>query len=63
MDKVIGRPKSMMHHHGGRDATDLANTAARELSREDGPRVAVFDLDGFDTHAAQGGKMASMVKN
>ena len=37
MDKVITRPKSMMQHHGGRDATDLANTAARELSREDGP--------------------------
>ena len=55
MDKVIGRPSSMMNHYGGRDATELASTAARELSREDGPRVAVFDLNGFDTHAAQGG--------
>lgn len=55
MDKVIARPKSMMRHSGGRDATELAKTAASELAREDGPRVAVFDLDGFDTHAAQGG--------
>ena len=24
------------------------------MAKEDGPRVAVFDLDGFDTHASQG---------
>jgi uncharacterized protein (DUF1501 family) len=30
--------------------------AAQELRREDGPRVAVFDIGGFDTHAAQGGE-------
>ena len=29
-------------------------TLAHELSRPDGPRVAVFEVDGFDTHAAQG---------
>ena len=25
-----------------------------ELSKPDGPSVAVFEVDGFDTHAAQG---------
>ena len=33
----------------------LATNAGTELSRPDGPRVAVFEVDGFDTHAAQGG--------
>ena len=32
----------------------LASNAANELSKADGPRVAVFEVDGFDTHAAQG---------
>tara|TARA_B100000575_G_scaffold197374_1_gene159623 strand:- start:108 stop:1262 length:1155 start_codon:yes stop_codon:yes gene_type:complete len=32
----------------------LASNAGTELSRLDGPRVAVFEVDGFDTHAAQG---------
>ena len=32
----------------------LASNAANELSKPDGPRVAVFEVDGFDTHAAQG---------
>ena len=32
----------------------LATNAGAELSRPDGPRVAVFEVDGFDTHAAQG---------
>ncbi len=32
----------------------LATNAGTELSRSDGPRVAVFEVDGFDTHAAQG---------
>jgi uncharacterized protein (DUF1501 family) len=32
----------------------LASNAANELSKPDGPKVAVFEVDGFDTHAAQG---------
>ena len=32
----------------------LATNAGNELSKPDGPRVAVFEVDGFDTHAAQG---------
>ena len=32
----------------------LASNAANELSKVNGPRVAVFEVDGFDTHAAQG---------
>ena len=32
----------------------LASNAGQELSKPNGPRVAVFEVDGFDTHAAQG---------
>ena len=33
----------------------LARIAGTELKKEYGPRVAVFEIFGFDTHAAQGG--------
>ena len=36
------------------DAWILASSAGAELSKADGPKVAVFEVDGFDTHAAQG---------
>jgi uncharacterized protein (DUF1501 family) len=34
---------------------NLAKQAATYLKKSDGPRVAVFEVNGFDTHAAQGG--------
>jgi len=34
---------------------NLAKQAAIYLRKSDGPRVAVFEVNGFDTHAAQGG--------
>jgi uncharacterized protein (DUF1501 family) len=34
---------------------EVARAAARFLSQEDGPRVAVFDTAGWDTHANEGG--------
>jgi uncharacterized protein (DUF1501 family) len=34
--------------------TDLARTAGRFLSREDGSRIAVLELTGWDTHSGQG---------
>lgn len=38
-----------------RAAHDYAATTAKFLSAESGPDVAVISLDGFDTHANQGG--------
>ena len=35
--------------------SSLAYKAGLELKKINGPRVAVFEVDGFDTHAAQGG--------
>ena len=39
---------------GSRKNWSLAANAGEELSKSNGPRVAVFEIDGFDTHAAQG---------
>ena len=55
IERVIMRPYSMLSGSGSRKAYRLAGTAAQALARVDGPRVAVFDMNGFDTHAAQGG--------
>ncbi len=41
--------------HGKRKNKNLAKKAAVYLRKADGPRVAVFEVNGFDTHAAQGG--------
>ncbi len=53
--RVLMRPYSMLSGSGSRKAHRLAATAAKALAKADGPRVAVFDINGFDTHAAQGG--------
>ena len=41
--------------HGKRKNKNLAKKAAVYLRKASGPRVAVFEVNGFDTHAAQGG--------
>ena len=41
---------------------NLAKQAAVYLRKSDGPRVAVFEVNGFDTHAAQGGVDGSHTK-
>jgi uncharacterized protein (DUF1501 family) len=38
-----------------RDNSSLAFKAGSELKKVNGPRVAVFQVNGFDTHAAQSG--------
>ena len=38
-----------------RNNNNLARQAAKALMQTNGPRVAVFEVNGFDTHAAQGG--------
>ena len=39
----------------GRDVKKFADTTAKFLTRDGGPSIAVLSLDGFDTHANQGG--------
>ena len=55
IERVIMRPTSMLSSRGSRKAYRLAGIAGKALAKANGPRVAVFDINGFDTHAAQGG--------
>jgi uncharacterized protein (DUF1501 family) len=48
---------------GKRKNKNLARQAATYLRKSDGPRVAVFEVNGFDTHAAQGGVDGSHTKS
>jgi uncharacterized protein (DUF1501 family) len=43
-----------MTERGGQALAPLATAAARFLTSADGPRVAVLDVGGWDTHANQG---------
>jgi uncharacterized protein (DUF1501 family) len=45
-----------------RNNNNLARQAAKALMQNNGPRVAVFEVNGFDTHAAQGGVDGSHTK-
>ena len=52
------KDEQMMGGTGGGERQknkNLARQAAKYLRKSDGPRVAVFEVNGFDTHAAQGG--------
>jgi len=56
MMSINARPREMLRANWkDREPLKLAKTAAEQLKANDGPRIAVFDLDGFDTHSAQGG--------
>ncbi len=47
--------KRKFKSYAGRNNSSLALEAGRQLSNQNGPRVAVFQVEEFDTHAAQGG--------
>jgi uncharacterized protein (DUF1501 family) len=62
IEEVVDRPvqnfaPQMTHREREqvRNNQNLAAEAAEQLRKPDGPRVALFDFAGFDTHAAQGG--------
>lgn len=51
MENIRRRPVSQFY--GENDTRNLAKHTGRILKDELGPNVAVFDMDGFDTHAGQ----------
>ena len=57
--EIIKSRPVMGYEYGGsspsRDNKDLARKAATMMIKANGPRVAVFEVHDFDTHAAQGG--------
>jgi len=54
IDIIRKRPVSMMTAGSSRNNKSLARQTAILLRNKHGPSVAVFELGGFDTHAAQG---------
>ena len=50
--KVVRKRKEGGYGHTENSALSL--NAGKQLSKIDGPKVAVFEVGGFDTHAAQG---------
>ena len=58
-EKLLGENLKIIMNRGLKNTSSddswvLASNAGVELSKPNGPRVAVFEVDGFDTHAAQG---------
>ena len=45
-----------------RDVAALGRTAAGFLARSDGPRIAMIETDGWDTHSAQAPRLANQLK-
>ena len=52
IDLIINRPISMLVNDT--NLQTLSEVAAKTLRTNNGPNVAVFDIEGFDTHSAQG---------
>jgi uncharacterized protein (DUF1501 family) len=44
------------------DPAGLGSLAANFLSREDGPRIAMLETNGWDTHSAQAPRLAAQLK-
>ena len=56
---VVTQDASTKRNYNARYA-ETARAAAGFLKREDGPRVAMFDTSGWDTHANQGGDIGQL---
>jgi len=47
---------------GGQNPAELGRLAAGFLARPDGPRVAMIETGGWDTHSGQAGRLATQLK-
>jgi uncharacterized protein (DUF1501 family) len=56
---VVGEDAKQKRNYNSRYA-EAARAAAGFLKRDDGPRVAMFDTSGWDTHANQGGDIGQL---
>ena len=56
---VVGRDVKEKRNYNARYA-ETARAAAGFLKRDDGPRVAMFDTTGWDTHANEGGAQGQL---
>jgi uncharacterized protein (DUF1501 family) len=61
--EIAGDPgDARMGGRGGQAVAPLASAAAKFLSAPDGPRIAVLDVGGWDTHANQGGAQGPLAQ-
>ena len=58
-DTVVERDNRQRRNSGAR-YLETARAAASFLRRDDGPRVAMFDTTGWDTHANEGGAQGQL---
>ena len=58
-DNVVERDAKEKRNYNARYA-ETARAAAGFLKRDDGPRVAMFDTTGWDTHANEGGAQGQL---
>jgi uncharacterized protein (DUF1501 family) len=58
-DGAVERDAKAKRNYGAR-YVETARAAAGFLRREDGPRVAMFDTTGWDTHANEGGAVGQL---
>jgi uncharacterized protein (DUF1501 family) len=58
-DNVVARDAKERRNNNAR-YTEAARAAANFLKRDDGPRVAMFDTTGWDTHANEGGAQGQL---
>jgi uncharacterized protein (DUF1501 family) len=58
-ENVVERDAKERRNNGAR-YTEAARAAAGFLKRDDGPRVAMFDTTGWDTHANEGGAQGQL---
>lgn len=62
-DEVLGMRKPGLAGYGPKSFRPLAEAAGKLLAAENGPRVAVLDMLGWDTHVNQGAEKGRLADN
>ena len=62
IDKIASRDESMKPRPGVNAMRLAAKGAARLMAADDGPRIAALALDGWDTHANEGGPVGRLAQ-
>lgn len=61
--QVLGDDMQKARGYGPNGFAPLAEAAGRMLAAGDGPRIAVLDLGGWDTHVNQGAETGRLAQN
>jgi uncharacterized protein (DUF1501 family) len=61
--QVLGDDMQKAHGYGPKGFAPLAEAAGKMLAAADGPRIAVLDMGGWDTHVNQGAEAGRLAQN